>query len=485
MIYLFLNKNKLFFLLAPLILFLQLPLLTSYPIVLIDEPWYGNTIFNVFQQFKLVNTLYGSGGGDGLFFYTLIAAGWSKLVGFSFFKLRLLSVLLELVGLYFFLACLRKLNVVNIYYICFGAFMFIVNNNIFALFRRIRPEGLSLLCLMGAIYCYLSWLEKPFKHYYLFICGLAVMLGFMAHPNMIIYGFLFGFFILWDQFLARQIKPVFYYVTGCIITFSCFWFLYYIMTNASYIDFFFADSVNARWHITFQNFYKNFVTFPKFYSLGVKRLFIFVFECAFLVVPFFFLKHQTRLKRLGLMGLLGFISSLIMLSPFFRTHFSYVVIFSCFVYLGCLPQLKHKKVTFFVLIVGTVYCLNNFAGDFYILYKHRNNVSLNEIQYKIQTKLGLNLDKYSISGPMHLWFLNPHNYRRIKPENIDQSTLNTDIIIEMPFTADISPTTGLSNAGLYRGSSMQNTLKLEGYERFSLFLTGYGKITLYKKRDLD
>ncbi len=97
------NNNKTIFilvLLSTLYLLLQLSYVTQIPNVMVDEPWYANVAYNFANGRGIVNTNPGSGGGTGVFLYTLLMGLFFKIFGTSLFTARLFSVVGGLLGLF-------------------------------------------------------------------------------------------------------------------------------------------------------------------------------------------------------------------------------------------------------------------------------------------------------------------------------------------------------------------------------------------------
>tara|TARA_Y100001970_G_scaffold293135_1_gene437990 strand:- start:1743 stop:3188 length:1446 start_codon:yes stop_codon:yes gene_type:complete len=475
-----------------LIIVTQLILLDKYPTVLIDEPWYANTLYNVAYHQEIKNTLFGGGGGDVVFFYTLLGAIWTKIVGFSFFKLRLLSVFLECVALFLFLKCLNKLTQQitkqSVYYTLLAGCIFIVNNNFFIIFRRIRPEGLSLICLLVALYSYMKWIDKPNENRVLLITGAMIMIGVMSHPNILVYGIVIGFFIIWDQIKQRHVSSIIYYSLGCLGTFLLFMGLYSLFSDQTYISLFFDKRVIQRADGGIANLLNNILRFPMFYSMGIKRLYSLIFEISVLVIPLFWFKKDKKLKRLSLIAITGLLLSLTMLNPFFRVHFCYTVLITCLLYLSILAMIPKKIMFNITLACGIVYFANNIVGDIYILYQNRNNESLSSLKEKIEATIKTDLKYRVVMGPPQFWFLSPDYYilTRKADENPD---IKPDIIIKAPiFFSDQSPTTGQTNKGLYIPPMAEEPSRIVyekatqlGYKKHEVETSGYGIIYMLEK----
>jgi hypothetical protein len=495
MIYEFIKSNRIFFFLCFLTVLFQLFLLDKYPRVLLDEPWYANTLYNLATEYQLKNNLFGSGGGDLLFLYPLLGAIWTKIVGFSFFKLRLFSVFIECGALFLFLKCLTKLTrgvtAESAYYMLFAGALFILNNNFFILFRRIRPEGLSLLFLVAALYYYISWIQDSKKSLLLFGSGVMIMLGFMSHPNVIIYGVLLGIFILYDQVKTKQLYSILYYMAGCLGTFLVFIGLFSLFSDQNYISLFFQPGVTNRAVGGLSNLVQNMVKFSVFYSMGIKRLYVFLFEIIVLIIPFFYFTKRRDLIRLASLSLIGLFFSFSMLSPFFRTHFCYTVLFSCLIYMGIVTDLKWKRYSKWVLFCGIVYLLNNAMGNGFVLYQNRHNDSVFQIKEKIEKITEFDLTNKIITGPAYFWFFSPDNYSVTRYSELTDDYFEKridfypDIVVEAPiFLSDISPTTGQSNKGLWYPkdySFSQNNLNLIGYTKHSIVTNGYDTIYIWEK----
>ena len=89
--------NHLIYIIIPLTYVgLQLIFLDQYPHVLVDEPWYSSTAFNIGFNGQINNSLVGWRGAEELFFYPLLLAQWFKVFGVGLIQARLFSVFVGL-----------------------------------------------------------------------------------------------------------------------------------------------------------------------------------------------------------------------------------------------------------------------------------------------------------------------------------------------------------------------------------------------------
>jgi hypothetical protein len=470
---------------VPYILFIN-----QYPTVVLDEPWYGSTIYNLALNGVIQNTLFGYAGGDVQYAYPFLSAIWVKLFGFSLLKLRLLSVFLGGATLFVFLKCLRQLNVQARWVVIFGAVLFVMNNNLFIIFRRIRPEALVLFCFFVSLYYYLKWLNNNTNKWALVGCGAAIMTAFWAHPSAFIYGIVLGVFILWDQIKSKQPYKIGYYILGNGLVFCVGLLGFMVLSDQSWLHgLLFKPEISASTRIgaDLASIGGRLTLFFSAYSMGIKRLYIICFELLVLGVPFWLLKYYPSaqgktglfLTRLAGIGVVSLCVSFILFSPFPAFHFSYIVCIGLLVFLGVLQAIKSRHMRWVVLCISSVYLVNNVAGNIYVVYKNRQNESLANIKHQIEQTINASIDGEMILGSPYFWFLQPSNYYLINRTRMHPQNLEPNIIIDFPKV--LNPTTRVSQEHVSVRPQLPPQIDAEKYQYYQINTQAYGDISIWKR----
>ncbi|MBD98037.1 hypothetical protein CL648_04475 [bacterium] len=472
----------LFGLMASILVLLYTSFLDRYPGVVIDEPWYANTAFNLAMHGSIYNDLFGFRGGDLLFGYPWLMSVWMKIVGVSFFKLRFLSVCLGVLGLGVFLRCLWQVNIRHSIGLIFGASLFIANNNFFIIFRRIRPESMTIVCVFAMLYFYMNWLNNRQNTGALIGCGAMAMVGFWCHPTMLVPGVVLGSLIVWDQVKARAWLPGIYYVLGNASVFVIFLMAFMGLSDANFWDFLVKESESGRLAGGWWGWSGQLKQFVFDYSLGVKRLYCLLFESLVFLLPWVVTPHRLDLKRLSIMGIGTLVGLFVVFDPFFKMHFSYSVSLALVLYMGVFADTsgcKHR----FILGIGILYLLNNVAGNGYVLFQNRGNESIALVQKKIELVLGDSLANKRIIGTPYFWFFNPNQYGHIdRWLSGDSDGVYPDLVIDFPMV--LSPTTGVRRMGVAQDYNLDAAhdrwamlqTRLPEYQSNSIQTQAYGRI---------
>ena len=418
------NNNKTIFILVLLTAFyllLQLSYVTKIPNVMVDEPWYANVAYNFANGRGLVNTNPGSGGGTGVFLYTLLMGLFFKIFGTSLFTARLFSVAAGLLGL-FGLVCILVEVKARGKIIFFCTLFYVFSNVNYIIFRSVRPEGWSLTFIIWGLYFLISGINSG-NDFKWFFSGLFVSASFLCHPNGALYVFLFGIVGLTHSFQTKKVQFFLYYLLGCSLVFVSF-FLHIIYFRredvVSYIG-----NWSSRTSVSSSDFlasiWQNIATFFKTYTLGIKRLFIFIFELGILIVGLFHYKNRV-LFITCLIGLCYFVLAIIFLKPFATRHFGEVLIFSIISYSLILQESETRKKTYkLYLIMGAIYLFNNIAGDLYVIYRDYGHTPYSYIEEKVDVIVP---DETKLLTLMHFWFplknnKNYNSYTRWRNKNYD------------------------------------------------------------------
>lgn len=241
---------------------------------------------------------------------------------------------------------------------------------------------------------------------------------------------------------------------------------------------------------------QNFFDFFKIYTLGIKRIYIFIFEIGILLAGLFHYKKRPLFVT-SLLGLCYFLLAITFLKPFATRHFGEILIFSIVSY-GLLLQFyeKRKSIYVFFCVFGAVYLVNNFAGDLYLVAKNYNKMSYSIIAKKIDHIIP---DQTNVLTLMHFWFPLKNNYnynsytrwRKKEYKSLEELLNSGDleyVVISNYLTKGITPTSGrktnkrtINKYGKYY-DKVHNYASVNGSLLETIQSPNYGNIEIWKLR---
>ena len=386
-----------------LYLLLQLPFLTKITNVWVDEPWYASTSYNFSQGKGLVNDSAGFGGGEINFLYTILMGTFFKIVGTSLLSGRLFSILGGLIGLVGLVYILRELRVKYVF-IFFAGLLYIFSNVNYIIFRTIRPEGWTVALIIWGFYFLIRGIKSNRVSDYLW-SGLITSCSFLCHPNAAFYVFLFALITGILSIKHKRFSFLFYYLFGCIPVYASLLLYVAFFIEEDIISFF--ASWSGRTQLSSRTFFasvtKNLATFLTLYTLGIKRLLIFIFEMGILMIGLFYLKKEKFIFLISATGLAYFLLAILFLKPYSTRGFGAVLIFSFLTYalLLNIPQQTSRKTHIVLTIVGIIYLVNNVAGDLIVINRDYRNTPYSYIENRIDQIVP---DKVPVLTLMNFWF---------------------------------------------------------------------------------
>ena len=428
------HYNYTFFILIGIFLLLQIPLIDTLPGIMVDEPWYANTAWNFSVGNGFTNTVPGSQGGDDLFLFTFLLGIFFKLFGTSLFTARMVSIIGGLVGLIGFFQILKILKIKSKFVIFISGLLFIFSNVSYIIFRSVRPESWVVALGVWALYFLIKGhiLNKEINY---FFTGLLSSAAFLCHPHGAISIFLFGVIVLLYCYNKKIIRALSYYILGIAPIAIILFFYIFTVRQETLIEFF--GSWTHRIATEQDNFIhsqmSNLSTFFRTYTLGLKRIFILLFELGVLLYGLFFLKKNKYVLMISTIGLSYFVIAMIFLHPFSTRHFGEVLIFSFVVFALLLDYYKaNQKFYKYVIVIGLLYLANNLAGDLYVIWRDHDNISYSEIEKKVDNLVP---DNTKVLSLLNFWFPlknneNYNSYTRIWEtpyKNIDNLLSSGDI----------------------------------------------------------
>lgn len=414
--------------------------LDSIPMIAMDEGWNAFYAYDTFgsNPYELSSTIQYK-----LFFlYYLFLSIWIKWFGISLIAVRSLAVIIGLVGLIGFYKCLSRLTV-HRGIVILGMTTFTMTNIAVVIFRWGRPEALVLVLLIWALFFLIKAIQLNNETQ---LIGVGLFMGLMVitHPYS-------GIMVI--AFLAMAwrlpLKPIQAYrsfiLGGGIIAFfilmkAIFWDLEYVKTH-------FFNHISERLIVanSEKSILENVSYFLESYTLGIKRLYIFLFELGALLLGITRYRKQSLISNLSWLGLLTLIAGLIFISPFRRRYMGIVMIISILVGLliGTHSQKKVKPILVAALII---YFFNNMAGNIVYVAKQRHNIAYSDVTTKLNSVIPTNA---RIIAPIQFWIaLHPFYvvtdiHDQLKNNKVDSQLADSDYIVTSPyFVRNVSPTTG-------------------------------------------
>lgn len=385
----------------------QLPLLTQLTSVWCDEPWYANPAYNFSINKGLVNTCVKSGGYEGSFIYTTGLSVVYRLFGCSLLTSRLFSVAAGLLGLIGFLLIIRK-YARKTELVLLGGLLYIFSNIHFIIFRTVRPEGAMLSIVIWAVYFLLEAIHDDKKSSFLF-SGLLVSSSFLCHPHGAIFVLIFSVMLFIHAIRDKSWKGFLLFIIGCSVMGVVFGYYNSLVSSKNVFQTIlswaggnrtsFGKTANEQVSLA-----HTIMTFFSHYSLGLKRLYIFIFEICALSAGLFYVKRNRVIFQLSLIGVVYLLLAFLFLRPFAARHFADVTTFSFLAFVLILADLQKKgylKVRYFVLGLGVLYLLNNMAGDAYVMYRDSKQTPYSKIERQVDELVP---DNTNVVTLLNFWF---------------------------------------------------------------------------------
>lgn len=491
------NRNNIIFLFVIVFLYLlvQLPFLDKIPNIMVDEPWYANVSHNFAIGKGIVNTNPGARGGDELVLYTFMLGVFFKIFGTTLFSARIFSVIGGILGVSGLICILFECKVSRkIIFLC--CLLFIFSNVNYIIFRTVRPDSWVVVIAIWAFYFLLLAINNR-KEFFIFLCGLLVSSTFICHPNGALYILIFGIIVCLHSAQNKNVNFLLKFVMGCLSILVSYLIFSLYSGQLELSTWLSRTSLESESTTNFlSSVFGNLILFTELYTLGIKRLFIFIFEIGILVLGLYYFKNKTLFAS-SFIGAGYFILAITFLMPFPTRTFGAVLIFSIIAYALILHQFEIKKKIFKVLyVLGILYLVNNFAGDFYIITKQYNHSSYDEVMKEIDEIVPNDTKVLTL---LSFWFSlktneNYNSYTRWSKKeynNLEDLINSGDIefvIISDYLTKGITPTSGRKTNAT--GDGRHNIFYQKAYDHVSrngelvdnIDGLNYGNIEIWKTR---
>ncbi len=389
--------NLWFLIIASTQVFLGLFKLSSIPSVLYDEPLYSYTALFFSEHVNFQHDFHQFSGKE-FCLYPFILGTVFFLFGPSLIVGRLVSVVLGVITLYFFMRLLSKISLPHSMFILISTSFVVLNTNIVA-FRIIRPEALLLCFGTVAIYYFFKLCHQPkvsITHQFLLGFSLGGLLG--THLIGALFAIGIGSSVFIYLYKTRTLFQLKWILLGSLLPAIVF------IGNILYL-FISVGVSNQTGKVvpTLQLFKSNFIIFFwQNYAMSFKRFFIVMAELCLLSYSCFNVSFFIRTLALTCLGFLVF--GLFSISDFIRPYFALLPL-STLIIFGHL--LKEKGLRIKPILVGVllIYTCNHIAGNMFIFFKNWNNTSMATIQKTF--KPFLTSSSVKVGGTKKLWFISP------------------------------------------------------------------------------
>jgi len=478
-------------------------LLSSYPTVVTDEPWYANTAYNFKNGLGLINTSTGWRGGDELFLYTVMLGGWFKIFGTSLLSGRAMSVVLGALSVWGCYHFAKSQNLSKLMTAVLVA-LFSVSNLVFIVARRIRPEIVVLCCLVwGIVWMSRALQKKSFKMKPLLMAFALFFVSSFSHPlgAYVTVSAGLSFLLLPSLGIWDKVKATGAITFLCTALIAFYVFLWGLFKDVSFIEFIRVSVFESKRLTTTGGFFDTFYTnwtfvFPS-YVLGVKRFFIVAVEAVVLAYGLTIFRRSIMIRFLSWMALIFILGTFFTMHYFFRVGFVFphvillmtLVLMSHHSYYLVLPRWRY-----FMLAVVLAYGCNHLAGDVWMLWKHRYTTPYSVIETQLDAAIP---DHTVVLTHLPFWFALKSNrifcnntyfsstpYSGITDPNlVDQFEY---AVVTDAFSTGISPTTGEKEllygllGGPYYNQVMEVVSKKGAVLINTLTFPGYGTIRVYQ-----
>jgi hypothetical protein len=394
-----LNSTIFYLAFIGLFIIVQLIFLDKAPDIMEDEPWYANTAYNFSQGDWFTNTNSGHQGGDVFILYTFILGIGIKLFGLTLYVTRMISVLAGIIALWGLISILKSLKIPKVTTIL-TLLMFIFSNVTYVVFRTTRPEGWLLALGIWSVFYLIKFHQTNQIKAIIWAASFSAM-SFLTHPNGILFLAVTGFYLLIYSIKEKNISNLMYFGLTALTIIVIHFVIVFLNPNIFFKYFIVDLGVRNTITNTCNGFFDNIIDSYTIYTLGIKRLYILLFETGILIVGLLYSKKLELLRYISLFGLLTLVLSLLIFNPYSVRHFGEVIVFSLLSFALLTESLQNKKMRSLALMLGAIYLLNNVAGDMYLVYKKFNNTPYSTIENKLSEIIP---DKSVVIASQHFWY---------------------------------------------------------------------------------
>lgn len=392
------NFNILTFSLLGSYFLFQLLFINKVPDIMVDEPWYANTAYNFSKGLGFINTCPGTQGGDTFIVYTFLMGVFYKIFGCSLFTTRLFSIIGGGIGLLGFIYLLRLIKT-KTHIIVIASLLFIFSNIYYIAFRSGRPEGWVIVFGIWALYFAYKYTEDNLWKSVV-LSSFFGALSFGTHPHGALFFASAAIIFISYSIKKSTIVHVWKFSWVSAVMLAVFIFLF-VMAIGDRITEIFGQFSERNTLGNQMSISSNFIGFFKEYTLGIKRLYIFLFEILIIVFAFYYYHRKNFISNsLAICAIFVFCFSILIFNPYPSRHFGEVAIFSLLI-LAVLLNLSSSLLLKALYIATAIYFLNNLAGDAYIIAKKHNNISYERLSQEIDKTVP---DNTIVISLLEFWF---------------------------------------------------------------------------------
>lgn len=375
-----------FFLILILYSMIELPFIDRIPRIWVDEVWYGGTAYNFSQGRGFTNqNVVGLYGGDYLFGYPLFLGTFYKIFNTSILTSKLFSFFLGILFIIFFYFVFSKILDFDLKRKIIFFIFFIFSSTVYIVYRTVRPECLKIFFSMLSLYFFLKGIKG--KKYHFIFSFLFSFLGVLTHPDEIFFTIIFFFIVSFLSFKKNDIKPFLFSSLTLIVCFSFFILFLYFVKHSSIQEFYFFYSrrLSIKDYSLLGDLFQKLRNLYEDYALGLKRLYIFLFEILIFPVSFFIFKKDKEIRILSFIGFSYFILGFLFMERFVTRGFISIIFYSILV-LTLILKRADKKKKFLFIFLSSIYFLNNLLSISYFIYTNRNITSYSLIEKYINER---------------------------------------------------------------------------------------------------
>jgi len=489
-----LSTNTVYIGLTILFILFQLFFITRVPDIMEDEPWYANTAYNFSVGNWFTNTNTGHQGGDTFIVYTFILGIAVKLFGCTLLVTRLVSVLAGIIAMWGIISILKILKISRLLALL-TLLMFIFSNVIYVVFRTTRPESWILAFGIWSIY-YLLEFHTLKQSKQVIWCSVFSVLSFLTHPNGMLFLMIAGIYLILYSYREKNISNLLRFGIIAFVVIIIHYVVVFLNPNIHLKEF--ITDLKMRNSITENNITltDNFKDFFSSYTLGIKRLYILIFEIGVLVFGLFYFRKEKIILYLAFFGLFNLVFSLLFYSPYSSRHFGEIIVFSLLSYALITQYTDNKRIKLLFIAMGILYLGNNAAGDLYLLYNKHNNTPYKNIEKELSEIVP---DNSVVMASLHFWYpfktcdfyneytswINMKKYKSldelIESGNVDYIVVNPSLIEGKTCTSGRNETVPFNTKNFYDKTT--SYASAEGELIYTLKVTTSDTLRVYKMKE--
>jgi len=384
---------------------------------------------------------------------------------------------------------LRDLKVKN-RIIFYSALILIFSNVFYVISRTARPEIWVLsMGILSLCYSHKFYQSKKLKHSIL--AGLFAAFSFLAHPYGILSVINSGAILIVVAIKDKSFRHLFYFGITFLTAFGLP--VLYCLSNPAFNTYLLSLEIAARNSVTAgAGLIDNFMIFFTTYTLGIKRLYILIFEISILLPGIFMLRKEKITWIFPALGLFNFAFCILLLSKYPTRSFGQIMVYSVLTFALLLNEIKHENIKRIMLLLGILYFMNNLTGDIYLVYNKIENKPFNQLVKSIDAlvpdnKVVVSLLEFWYAFPENEFYCNYTQWYSKKFENledlknsnhIDYIVLSDYLIRGYTATSEREEPVDIKNLEYY--NTLLNYAKESGLLICELDGKNYGQVKIWK-----